>query len=217
MNRNTTLILVGAFAVLLLYVLLVQRPAEEAKANATPTAGIITTGNVLGAVTADKVLSVRIADRAAGVSVAFGRSDPSAAWTVSEPEVRPADQISAATNAGTLTNLTYNTTLTPTQELSAFGVLSPTYVIDVKTADGSALKVNIGDKTPTGDAYYVAVDGAATVMIVSSFSLDPILGWVQSPPYLQPTATPTAEITSTVAAPVPITETVPAPAATPSP
>ena len=106
MNRNTTLILVGVFAVLLLYVLLIQRPAEEAKANATATPGASTTGNVWGTLTADQVLSVRIEDRSAGRAVAFGRSSASAAWEVTEPEARPADQLTAATNVGTLVNLT---------------------------------------------------------------------------------------------------------------
>jgi hypothetical protein len=190
MNRNTTLILVGVFAALLLYVLLVQRPADEARANATPTSGASTTGSVWGTLTADQVLSLRIEDRAGGRVVAFGRASASAAWEVTEPEARPADQLTAATNVGSAANLTYQSSLEPTTELSAFGVVSPTYTIAITLVDGSTIKGFVGNKTPVGDGYYVAKEGSGTVMVVSNFTLDALLKLLDEPPYLQPTQTP---------------------------
>lgn len=202
MNRNTTLILVGVFAVLLLYVLLIQRPAEEAKANATATPGASTTGNVWGTLTADQVLSVRIEDRSAGRAVAFGRSSASAAWEVTEPEARPADQLTAATNVGTLVNLTYQQTLDSPADLSVYGITSPSYALEVKLTDGTTARTFIGAKTLVGNSYYVAREGAGNVMIVSSFSLEALLKLLDEPPYLQPTATP-APLETPVSTPTP--------------
>lgn len=189
MNRNTTFILLGVFAALLLYVLLVQRPADEAKANATATPGVTTTGSVWGSLTADQVLSLRIEDRAGGRVVAFGRTSPSAAWEVTEPAAGPADQLGAATNVGTLANLTYQNTLSSAGDLSSYGITTPTYAIEVKLADGSSVKCFIGAKTPVGQSYYVAKEGEGTVMVVSSFSLESLLQLLDEPPYLKPTET----------------------------
>lgn len=203
MNRNTTLILVGVFAVLLAYIFLVQQPAENAQTEATPTAAPVLSGPVWGGLTADRILGIEVEDRAQARTVAFGRSEAAAAWTVTAPQAQPADQLVAATNAATLANLQYRATVTTTTELSAFGVLSPTYVIRVTVVDGPALVLNVGDRTVTGTDYYVALEGAANAQIVNGFSLDPILGWLDAPPYLPPTATP-----EPVGTPVPETPAV---------
>ncbi len=212
MNRNTTLILVGVFAALLLYAVFVQRPADEAKANATPTPGVSTTGSLWGTLTADKILSIQIEDRAGGRRTVFGRTDPAAAWTVSEPAALPADQLAAASYAGTLAYLTYQSAFTPTQALAAYGVLSPTYTIDIVVTDGEPLTLSIGDRTPTGDAYYVVRPGLDQVMVVGAASFTSVFSLLDQPPYLQPTAT--AVITTTI----PIIETsTPDPAVTAAP
>ncbi len=183
MNRNTTLILVGVFAALLLYAVFVQRPADEAKANATPTPGVLTTGSLWGTLTADKILSIQIEDRAGGRRTVFGRTDPAAAWTVSEPAALPADQLAAAS-----------------------------YTIDIAVTDGEPLTLSIGDRTPTGDAYYVVRPGLDQVMVVGAASFTSVFSLLDQPPYLQPTAT--AVITTTI----PIIETsTPDPAVTAAP
>ncbi len=195
MNRNSTIALVVIFAALLVYVLVVQRPADEAKLNATPTAGAVTSGPLWGALTGDQVLSVRVEDRTQARSVAFGRAEAAASWGVTEPESKPADQLAAASNVATLATLTYQSQFTPGTGLEGFGVLSPTYVIEVALVDGRLLRAFIGDKTPTGDSYYVQQEGLAQVSVVSGVSLSTIFGWLDQPPYLQPTATPTLEAT----------------------
>lgn len=197
MNRNTTIALVVIFAALLVYVLVVQRPADEAAQNATPTAGAVTSGPLWGTLTGDQVLSVRVEDRAQGRSVAFGRAEAAASWGVTEPESKSADQLAAASNVATLATLTYQSQFTPGAGLEAFGVLSPTYVIEIKLVDGRLLRAFVGDKTPTGDSYYVQQEGQAQVSVVSGVSLSAIFSWLDQPPYLQPTATPTPDVTVT--------------------
>lgn len=196
MNRNTTLILVVVFAALLLYVLLVQRPADEAKANATPTTAVTLSGSLWAGVTADQILNVRVEDRAQGRTLAFGRADATAAWTITEPSAQAADQVAAAGNAATLVGLTYQNTLTPTTDLANFGVLSPTYVIQVDLVGGATHKLIVGDKAPTGSAYYAMKNGEPALYVLSQFSLDQIVGWIDSPP-VPPTATPEVTITPT--------------------
>ncbi|MGQ0603590.1 MAG: DUF4340 domain-containing protein [Anaerolineales bacterium] len=194
MDRRTTLILVAVFAALLLYVLLVQRPADEAAANATPTPGVqaAPTGAVWAGVTADQIIGVTVEDRAGGRQVAFGRNTPQESWAVTAPEAGPADQLQAATDAAALINVQFSNVLTPTGDLAAFGVLSPTFTVEIKLADGKLLKAAIGDKTITGNEYYVQREGETSVLLVSSFSLEPVLKLVDEPPFLKPTETPTA-------------------------
>ncbi|MCS6909720.1 MAG: DUF4340 domain-containing protein [Anaerolineales bacterium] len=191
MNRNTTLILLGIFALLLIYVLLTQNAAPgSASATSTlaPTSAV--SGPLWSGVTADQVLRVHVTNRVTNKSVAFGRDSVEASWSVSEPETQPADQLTAANNVATLVNLQYRNLITATTDLSVFGVLSPTHRLEIGLVDGRTLKLVVGDKTVTGMDYYVQREGEATVLVVNSFSLDPILGWVENPPYLPPTSTP---------------------------
>jgi hypothetical protein len=191
MNRNTTLILLGVFALLLIYVLATQNAAPEA-ATATPTLAPTdsASGPLWGGVTGDQVLSVRVTDRVGNRSVAFGRASAEASWSVTEPEARPADQLASANNVATLTTLQFRNIITGSADLSAFGVLSPTHMLEIGLADGRTLSLAVGDKTMTGSDYYVQRGGEAEVLVVNGFSLDPVLGWLDNPPYLAPTATP---------------------------
>lgn len=191
MNRNTTLILLGVFALLLIYVLATQNVAPGAP-TAMPTLAPTdsASGPLWGGVTGDQVLSVRVTDRVGNRSVAFGRASAEASWAVTEPEARPADQLAVANNVATLTTLQFRNAITGTTDLSAFGVLSPTHSLELSLMDGRTVRLAVGDKTVTGTDYYVQRDSDAQVLIVNSFSLDPVLGWLDNPPYLSPTATP---------------------------
>lgn len=209
MNRNTTLILLGVFALLLIYVLLTQN-ATPGSATATPTPAPTSavSGPLWSDVTGDQVLSVRVINHVAGRNVAFGRPSAEASWSVTEPEAQPADQLAAANNVATLVNLQFRNLITSTSDLSAFGVLSPTYTLEIRLVDGRTLKLVVGDKTVTGTDYYVQKEGETSVLIVNSFSLDAVLGWVDNPPYLLPTSTPEPVDTPVPGATPPPTETV---------
>lgn len=209
MNRNTTLILLGVFALLLIYVLLTQNAAPgSATATPTPAPTSAVSGPLWSGVTGDQVLSVRVTNHVAGRNVAFGRPSAEASWSVTEPEARPADQLAAANNVATLVNLQFRNLITSTSDLSAFGVLSPTHTLEVGLVDGRILKLVVGDKTVTGTDYYVQKEGETSVLIVNSFSLDLVLGWVDNPPYLPPTSTPEPVDTPVPGATPPPTGTV---------
>jgi hypothetical protein len=209
MNRTTTIGLVTVFGLLLLYVLLIQRPREAAQG--TPTPGL--SRRTLFETQADQIVEMWIVDQVQNRGVALAR-DAQGTWTIKHPEARAADPGRAANATFDFANLSVSTTLTNPADLDGFGVLSPSYALGVKLADGSQLQASVGDKTPTGTGYYVRRDGEADVLVVSSGSLDALAALIESPPYFVPTATPspTVDLAATLAAPtVPVTET-PAPA-----
>ncbi len=193
MNRKLTLGMVVVFAALLVYVLVIQRPKDLA-AEATPTARPTV---YLWTVTPEQVSGFRIEDRVNSQVVAVSR-DASGAWTLIEPGPQPAEPTAVTTAVITLAGLTVATTITSTTDFALFGVLSPTYQLQLTLVDGSQLTAAIGDQIPTGTGYYVLPAGAANVVTVNSNSLGAVLALLLSPPSLPPTATPTAALTATV-------------------
>lgn len=186
MNRNTTLVLVAVFGALLLYVLLVQRPREQAAAEATATPG---PGGPVWTISSEQVAGVRLVDHAQNREVAFSK-DGQGIWKVTEPEAREADQQTASSTASQVTTLHASTILTNVADLAAFGVLSPTYTLEVSLTDGAKRTAAIGDKAPTGTGYYVLPDGQNNVMVVSTGSIDSLIALLDQPPYYVPTETP---------------------------
>ncbi len=187
MNRNTTIVLVVLFAALLLYVLLVQVPKDR-QAAATPTVGQNPAGETLWPITADQVRGVRVVEPASGRSVAFSQ-DAQGVWSVTEPQAQAADQAAAASAASSFATLPVLTTLTTTTDLSAYGVLSPTYVLEATLADGSGRSATVGSEAASGDGYYVLRDGQ--LVIVSTFYIDALAAYLDSPP-VPATPTPAA-------------------------
>ena len=216
MNRNTTLALVAVFGALLLYVLLVQKPKEKAAAEATPTPGL---GGSVWTIPADQVAGVRVVDHAQDRSVAFSK-DGQGIWKVTEPEAREADQQQASSSAAQFTSLFATTIITNATDLTVFGVLSPTYTLEVNLTDGSQRTAAVGDKAPTGSGYYLLPAGEKNVMVVNSSSIDGLVALLDKPPYYVPTPTPAATSTLQVTAELPsptapATTGSPAPSATP--
>jgi hypothetical protein len=177
---------VVVFAGLLLYVLLVERPGNAGE-NATPT---VPATSYLWTLTADEITGLRLEDRANGRAVELAK-DASGAWGLQEPGPQPAEQTSAASAISGLTSLAVNTTITTTTDLAPFGVLSPTYRLQVSLADGRELVAAIGDKAPTGTAYYVLREGETNVVTINTFGLDSLIGLLDNPPIVPPTATVT--------------------------
>jgi hypothetical protein len=186
MNRNLTIGLVVIFAGLLLYVLLVERPGAGG-GEATPTAPVTT---YLWSLTADQITGMRLEDRASGRAVELAK-DASGAWSLQEPGPQPAEQTSAASAISGLTSLAVNSTITTTTDLAPFGVLSPTYQLQVSLSDGRRLVAAIGDKAPTGSAYYVLREGETNVVTINTFGIDSLIGLLDNPPVVPPTATGT--------------------------
>jgi hypothetical protein len=86
-------------------------------------------------------------------------------------------------------SLSVSSVLTSATDVAAFGVLDPTYTLEVGLADGQTLKAVVGDKAPVGGAYYVQREGDPSVLVVPGYGLDALFELLTTPPYA-PTATP---------------------------
>lgn len=214
MNRKPTLILVGAFFVLLLYFLFVQRPKEEAAKNATPTQAA-TSGGALWSFTADQITGARVVDNVGLRTMAISMNT-TGVWAVLQPTPAPADQLQAGDVINRLAGLRYTSVLTQVANLDDFGVLSPTYTIELTTADGVVHVVSVGNKSPVGTLYYVQRPGETQILVVSG--LDVLEQMLTTPPYVIPTPTleVTVDLVATLLAPTPTLSTTvtPAPSAT---
>jgi hypothetical protein len=188
---------------LLLYVVVIQRPAQEASVNATSTAGVIaptaatTSGSIWPGVTSDQILSIQVEDRAAGRRLTLARPDPAGQWTLADPAEQPAEQTAANSAATSAALWTYSNQVAAPQDLSPFGVLSPTYVVELRLADGSLKKISIGDKTVTGTMYYVLRESDTDVLVVAQSTIEQLTRLLDSPPY-PPTATPAFSLPTAV-------------------
>ncbi len=188
MNRTTTIVLVVLLAALGLYVLLVQNPKDKAAAEATPTAD--TTRRLVWPATADQVVRLRVSEPGAGRSVLLVK-DAQGAWTVAEPgPAAPADPGAAQAAVAGAANLSVSSVVTASTDLAQFGVLSPTYTLELGLSDEQTLRAAVGSLAPVGGAYYVLREGEANVMVVPSFGIDSLTALLDAPPYL-PTPTPT--------------------------
>jgi hypothetical protein len=146
--------------------------------------------------------------------VAFSK-DAQGNWQVTAPEARPADPLAVSSAVAQLTNMSLNTTLTTTTDLAPFGVLSPTYTLELKLVDGAQLRASIGDKTPLGTEYYVLRNGEQNAIVINSGNIESLVALLDSPPYFVPTETPspTVDAAATILAP---SATPGAPQSTPS-
>lgn len=217
MNRKPTLILVSVFFLLLLYFFFVQRPREEAAKNATPTPAA-TSGGALWNFTADQITGAQIVDQV-GLRTMAMRIDTTGVWAVLQPTPAPADQLQAGDVINRLAGLRYTAVLTQVANIDDFGVLSPTYTIELTTADGVTHRVSVGNKSPVGTQYYVQRPGETQILVVSG--LDVLEQMLTSPPYVIPTPTleVTVDLVATLLAPTATLSTTvtPAPSATLSP
>jgi hypothetical protein len=204
-------------AVLAVYVLLVQVPKDKAAASVTPSAAPAT---YLWTARADQINGVHLADKVKGQGFDLIKA-PGGAWTLAQPGPQPADQSRAAADIDSLTTLTVNSVITTATDLAPFGVLSPTFTMEVDLADGSKLKAVIGNKAPAGSDYYALREGEKQVLLLSSVAHDTLTNLLASPPIVPPTATltpgpGTPSVTPPLSATLPVTATVAAGTTTPT-
>jgi hypothetical protein len=106
-----------------------------------------------------------------------------------KPIEADADQGSAEAAASQLTSLRVESRLEVAPD--EVGLVQPSYILTVELPDGREIGVRIGDLTPTGIGYYAQVDGSDETLILDKTGLDALLALVESPPYVEVTATNT--------------------------
>lgn len=186
MNRTTTIVLVVILAALVMYTVAVQNPRDRAAAEATPTVDPLP--RIVWDVTADQITSLHIAEPAANRSTAMTK-DAQGDWTVTEPTTGAADNNRLLTLTSNVSALSVTSVVTSVTDLTAYGVLNPTYTIEVGLADGQRLAAAVGAQAPVGGGYFLLREGDANVMVVSGFSVDSLVELLNTPPFA-PTATP---------------------------
>jgi hypothetical protein len=88
-------------------------------------------------------------------------------------------------------------------DLKIVGLEDPEYVLTVKFTSGGERTVDVGVITPTEGGYYVR-DAEGEIVIVSRDAIEPLIGLLDNPPYLE---TPTPD-PATLEAATPAIETV---------
>ena len=181
MKRSTWIVVVIFLALAgILFYLNQREPAEEAveftppapieflfsDSDGTPTSIDIKNGN------SEQVVIVR---NEAGV------------WVLEKQIETEAGQASAEAAATQLTSLRIESR--PEVAPEAASLVHPSYILTVETTSGTKKTVRIGDLVPTGIGYYAHINGGDETIIINQTGLDALLTLLESPPYVEPTAT----------------------------
>lgn len=185
MNNRTTLILLGVLAALGAFVWYqgASNPDEVASPPVDLASAYVwqfSTGEVTG---------IRVTENDSGQTTALSR-DAEGRWSVVEPYAADADQGQVESALANLAYLSVQRTLTETTDLRPFGVLEPAYTLEITLDDGSHKRLEIGQKVPSEDGFYALRPGEANALVVSGYSLRPVMDLAQTPP-IEPTETPT--------------------------
>lgn len=83
-----------------------------------------------------------------------------------------------------------------------YGFATPAMTVTIRTEEGAAKVLQVGDEVPGEAAYYVRLEGGKTIYLLSNYELNQLKDWLTEKPY-QPTWTPTATPTTVEATPTP--------------
>jgi hypothetical protein len=206
----TTLVLIGVLAVLVVAVLLVSRQPAPLEEGAVPTPAPLW-GFEDGEVTA--------------ITVTMGLErvavwHDAAGWRMTQPVEGEADEARLISLSYSLVDLRYTRALADVDNLADLGLQPAQVQATLVFSDGTTIGLSIGTTNPGGESRYVQKAGDAQVYLVSAYSLQDLLGLVDSPPYVptlapspSPLETPTVELTP---APTRTPRPTPSPSPTPS-
>ena len=125
--------------------------------------------------------------------------DLSKQWVITAPASGAADQGLAGAAETQVGALSIVNTLSPTSDLSALGLSTPAYTIDLVFVSGTTHKIEVGDQTPTSSGYYVRFD-SGKIYVVEKSGIDSLVNLLTAPPF-PATATPIPTVET--ASPVP--------------
>jgi hypothetical protein len=192
MIRRSTWIVLGIFILLLLGIILWPKISKNTE-PVEPTPTVIIQLPVFDLEGRD-VIGIAISDQT-GEGILFERENPTAAWVVSG---QPTELVDSEIFINTVRNLAYlliDTQFQTEPQLTAMGLDSPSYTIQLTLDNAEKVILYIGNLVPTGGGYYVKVDNNPAV-VVSQTDLDFITSSLKNPPLL-PTNTPEIILTFT--------------------
>jgi hypothetical protein len=178
MIRRSTWYLVAIFVVVLGgAVYWQQRPPDSAENEPTPNPA----AQPLFPVTSEELAGLQVQEINGG-TVMLER-DAGGAWELVQPSGMEADPAQVETKLSQLASLRVKTSLEPAADLSIFGLDSPAYRVNLSTTGGQEYGLAVGDLTPTGDGYYVQLNGNPP-QVVNKISMESFLGILNEPPVL---------------------------------
>mgnify|MGYP005841307931 FL=1 len=196
MKRWSTVGLVVAFLLLALFVYL--EPRIAARPTPTPSGA---SRNLLELSSA-AIQRIRVIDHQNRLEAEAER-DASGQWFLTVPTRHLVRQDTLDALAGGLAALFVQQVISDAVDLSAYGLVTPTYTIVISATD-RVFTLTVGVQTPVGGGYYVRKEGDPAVYVVGTFAIDEAKKLITQPPL----ATPTPTVTPTP---------TPGPSPTPSP
>jgi hypothetical protein len=185
MIRTSTVVYIVLFLVLAgayLYLRNREQPAEI-ELTAEPSAEV----SYLFPAEDGTPTSLRIESKS-GKIVEVAR-DAENVWALTQPVEAQADQAAAEAAATQVSTMRILDTV-PEVDPKLIGLEVPEYVLTIKFTGGGERTADVGVITPTESGYYVR-NSAGQVVIVSRDAIDPLLGLLDTPPYLE---TPTPDV-----------------------
>lgn len=156
----------------------------------------------------ETLVSLKI-ETAEGETVLLARNEENV-WALKLPTEAEADQGLAEAAASQVNALRI------VNEIQAdpfsLGLDAPAFVITVEFQGGATHRLEVGEKTPTGNGYYARLDNQKT-FIAAAAGIDALINLISNPPYVNtPTSVPAATSTplpTETPAPPPETESPP--------
>ncbi len=150
--------------------------------------------------------AIRITDNETGKTFA-ATSEDGETWTIEESPTEP-DPTLVVDNARLrgvlvgLPSLTPNRILSEVEALAPYGLESVHYTITFRTTGNKQYTFYVGSPNPTKTGYYARLTeevGLATeVYLLPSYTIEQLIGLLDNPPLVEPTATPAPTLTPTV-------------------
>jgi hypothetical protein len=200
-RRSTVVYIVILFAVLAAYLYANSRePSTETEATPTPTIEV----SYLFPTDEGNPTDIQIKANS-GETVELARNSE-AAWILKQPIETAAEQASSEAVASQVSSMRVLEKISKIDP-GLVGLKEPEYILTVKFDNGTERTVHIGVVTPTESGYYVQDSSGGEILILTKSSVDPLLGLLTAPPYLEtPTPSPSPSETGTG-----ILETTPTP------
>jgi hypothetical protein len=183
---RTTLIVLGAFAALLLYVVLFEarrEPPAEPGAQPSPTPA-----SVLD-ISTDDVRALRIAagDRSLSLVQQEGKWAIAALATGAAPEASSEAVLADASIYWSVDEIlrlqARRIVAEDATDLAQYGLDTPAMTVAIEMAGGASEQLLIGRETPDGTAYYLQRAGESRLYIVDHYKIQTLYDWLADPPY----------------------------------
>jgi hypothetical protein len=210
MNRNARLtgalvITVIALALVLVAIFAIQ-PSDDETAEGTEEAEDLP-GPLYPDIEFDEVVTAfRVTDSETGQTVAASLSGEGedATWAIEEAREGTdtglgVDQESIQFDVASLTTITPSRVLSEIESLGTYGLEESRYAIEFTTSGGRTYSMSVGSQNPGGSAYYVRIPDSESVYLIPTYSIDPLVGYLETPPFIQPTPDPNVTPSATPA------------------